>query len=183
MVVLALVIVCVWAVGGFELRQTYDDKSPGEALNLGPAEIALDHAIGYQFGDDVSIEVAGSCGLTADQSAGSVQYAIQDGAYAGMRTDGDPLISTESMLSLGTDDGLSFDTTRDVLSPGVPAIPCVLRFTLPPETMGQDEVTVLIAKLQFGEQGNVKNDAETSKTWNPAPDGYRVTFPISWTIR
>ena len=86
-------------------------------------------------------------------------------------------------MTLGVDDGLYFGQTRQILSPGVPAVACVLRFTLPLAALDADTVTVLLWRLQFTEQGNVKNDQDTSKTWNASSDGYRVQLPLTQVTR
>lgn len=183
--VLALVVVVagLWAAGGFQTRQTLVDKQAGEPLDLGPVELTVQQAISYDFAGEAQIEVPASCRLTTEQSAGTVHYAIARNSFAGVRVNGEVQLSPEVMMTLGVDDGLYFGQTRQILSPGVPAVACVLRFTLPLAALDADTVTVLLWRLQFTEQGNVKNDQDTSKTWNASSDGYRVQLPLTQVTR
>lgn len=183
--VLALVVVIagLWAAGGFQTRQTLVDKQAGEPLDLGPVELTVQQAISYDFAGEAQIEVPASCRLTTEQSAGTVHYAIARNSFAGVRVNGEVQLSPEVMMTLGVDDGLYFGQTRQILSPGVPAVACVLRFTLPLAALDADTVTVLLWRLQFTEQGNVKNDQDTSKTWNASSDGYRVQLPLTQVAR
>ena len=181
--VLAVLVAGLWAAGGFQTRQTLIDKQAGEPLDLGPVELTVQQAISYDFAGEAQIEVPASCRLTTGQSAGTVHYAIARNSFAGVRVNGEVQLSSEVMMTLGVDDGLYFGQTREVLSPGVPAVPCVLRFTLPLAALDADTVTVLLWQLQFTEQSNVKNDQETSKTWNASSDGYRVQLPLTRVSR
>lgn len=173
----------IWAGGGFGVRQVMVDRHAGEPLDLGPVELTVLNAISYDLGDQTQIEAAATCRLTSEHSEGSVHYAIGRNSFAGVRLNGEALLSSDTMVTIGVDDGLNFGRTREVLSPGVPAVPCVVRYSLPIEALDADTATILFWRLQFTEENNVKNDEDTSKTWNAAADGYRVQLPLRHVAR
>lgn len=170
----------VWAAGGFEERQTVVNRQPGELLDLGPVELTVDKAISYDLGEQAKIEVSGTCRLTSAHSEGSIHFSIGRNTIAGVRLDDRIVVSTEAMMSLGIDDDSKYSgSTREALAPNVPAVPCVTRYSLPLEALdGEDTVIVLFWKLQFTEQNNVKNERDSSKTWNATSDGYRIELPV-----
>lgn len=185
-IALAVVIaatIAVWAAGGFETRQTLVDRQAGEPLDLGPVEMTVDKAISYDLGDEAQIEVVGTCRLTSPHSEGSIHFSIGRNTYAGVRVNDQALLSTEAIMSLGVDDGMYFGRTREALSPDIPAVPCVIRYSLPLDALESDTATFLFWRLQFTEESNVKNEEDTSKTWNAASDGYRIKLPLRHVAR
>ncbi len=180
---LAVVIGLVWAGGGFEERESLTDAQIGEPLDLGPVEVIVQEAVRFdKFGTQM-IEVIGTCRSTEESSSSLSVLTISDMALAGLRGSDDQIyLSDDTQLTVGTVD-TEGTVMREYLAPGMPAIPCVFEFEMPDETQFTDEIVFFVWKLVHVEQGNVKNDAETSKVWAQGPDGYRVEMPVTLVRR
>ncbi|GAA2180272.1 hypothetical protein GCM10009785_10420 [Brooklawnia cerclae] len=177
-VVLVLAIATVYIVGGFEQRQTYADRAVGEVLSLGPMDVTLDEAVTFDDYGSPAIEVRATCVSTLDTTSSGVEYALTNGgALAGVSTASGLAISEGVRLQFGVHTIVT-TAVREVLAPGLQPMPCVLRFDMPAGTVVPDEVTVVLAILEWTEENNVKNGEDVSRTWNPSHDGVRVHLPV-----
>ncbi|MGI5950572.1 MAG: hypothetical protein ACOX61_01820 [Brooklawnia sp.] len=176
----ALLAGYVAAVGGFEPRQAFVERQPGEVLQLGPVDIRPLNARHYEF--EQYVEVHTTCQLALDSSSLGLRGRLTDAVIAYHRPDGqENVISQNTVLSLGQT-ATAYEKDRADLAPGVPPVPCIFRFEMPDEPRPRT-IRVILPQFEFADPSIVSNDADVSKTWQPATSGYWVELPVEWASR
>lgn len=182
LVVAAMLIGLIGALGGFNERQTLVDRPVGDVIDIGPVEVVLKRAVTYpSYSGGSIVEIAATCQLT--QSVGNtMMYPMADAAMAGVRVNDQPIVAGEARVQFGVTE-YTWATTRNYLSPGLRPMPCVYQFDFSADLTQGDTVTVLLWQLQWIETLNVRNDEDTSRTWEPDVDGFRVQLPLNHETR
>lgn len=177
----AVLLSCVAVLGGFERRNSLTERQPEQVLALGPVDVQFIEAAQY-VGEEV-VQVQASCRLTLDSSWANLKIDLSDAVAGYYQPPGQEIVfADDNLLSFGaTSQG--YDTDRKVLAPDVPAVPCVFYFQLPEGSPPADVFRVIAFEMAFIEDQNVKNDADTSKTWQPEVDGYWIELPVSHPTR
>ena len=175
-----VVLVVIWALGGFAPRSDSDRVEPGEQFSVGPMTLSFERVILMDAETSPTWWVTGTCRWDLP-SWSPVTSGIGRAALLGVR---DPL--TDEVTINQTPGTIEFDRypdtrigDREALSPDMDAIDCMIRYTMPPDTpVSADRATLLIYDLIWSEARNTSSDDDSSKTWVPGGTAHRVDLPV-----
>lgn len=173
---LVLVIVGIWALGGFKVRT--DVRTPvaaGTLVKTGPYEFTFDDATVQQkkdYDDSIHWEliVRGSGRTTGDESI-SPSWGSN-----GMFIAKDP--NTVERPTLESDTigvGESFSGASD-FTPGLAPVPYQLKFTFSEHFKPSDHVQFAVFELEFSNNHILDTD---EKTWNNTRDAFVYELPVT----
>lgn len=162
--VLAVLIGGVWALGGFKARTDYRIVvQPGQMIESGPYEFTFTHATAQQvkgFDDELSWHVVahGTVRLNGDES-----MSPRTGG-GGMFLAKDPN-TVETEVSDSAEIGPAGSSeTASVLTPGLPPVPYRVEFSFSEYYEPADRIQFGVAKLEYGDAVILQTG---EKAWNP----------------
>lgn len=171
--VLAGLVGCVWAYGGFEKAQNRLVLiEPGTTVDMGPMTIAAQRAVATfsDIGQKWSVEVYGRCQNTGDKTlvATEDRLAVNGFGLQDPRTKkvyGDALVSFD-------DRGL---TLSEGLNPGLPPSQCVVTFDLDADYIPANFITFGVSQVEYIDS-SVTGTGEM--VWSATRVGYRMNLPL-----
>lgn len=171
---LAVVVVAVWLLGGFNQAKGRLMILPaGTTVAMGPMEMSLTSATARQsVGSGWSVEVLGRCRNVTDKVVDGIANRLARNAF-GLQDPRTATVYDEALINFGSSTWLDGEES---LNPGLPPTACVLSFTLDESFEPADFVWVGISEVEF-------IDASLTGTgdlaWSATRTGYRFAVPLS----
>ncbi|WP_091525698.1 hypothetical protein [Microlunatus soli] len=177
--VIVLVLVAIWALGGFRTRQ---DRAtvlqPGQHFTNGAYVLTLDRATVQRkkgYGDDPYIQE-----LVVHGTAKNIwtETARPDGRWFLATNDHQSSIKEGELVSIDYGDDAPSDTPDD-LTPGLPAMPITVDFEFA-DTFRPEHKSIIVAMRGIDYSNHSVTTTSDEKTWGPSNNGsFRVRLPVT----
>jgi hypothetical protein len=175
LLVLVLLGVAVWGLGGFRKRTDLRrPTAPGTIVSSGPYELTFTEVtVQPDLDDSGAIEkweivVVGSGRTTGDQSL-SPPYYGNDSMFAAK----DPA-SGEVQVPTYADFGSGVDSDKIAFTPGLAPVRYALRFEFPATYQPQPTLQLLVSELEY----STRYIASDEKTWIIGTYGFLYELPV-----
>lgn len=177
--VVVLVLLAVWALGGFRDRQDQATVlQPGEHFTNGPYVLTLDRATIQRkkgYGDDPVIQEVVVHGTARNTWTEATR---PDGDWFAATNDHRTEIVDGEVASIDYGDDAPSDTPSD-LTPGLPAIPITIDFEFA-EKFQPEHKSIMLAMSEIDYRNHSVWTTSDEETWGPNNNGvFRVRLPVT----